>query len=288
MGNWHALSGNLLTLGGEGGIRTHGPRERTSVFKTDAFDHSATSPKYTSQNCVLLRILTYRRGGFGSSTYGRKVNRLTFLPLSHLSFLFLAFSAMGGLIQYSRFVASGATLLNISLNNIGALPFCQPPLYLKRKTKLTRIQSCYNTVMRLLGIDYGTKHIGTSLSDEEGHYAFPHETLENTSEVVDVLQNICEKENVTTIILGESKNYAQKDNAIMKKVQEFKKKLEEKVKVSVILEPEYLTSQEAKRIYEQTEHKSRKASHETPDKVNSSAAALILQSYIDRKKENAN
>ncbi len=31
--------------GGEGGIWTHGPRERTTVFKTAAFDHSATSPR---------------------------------------------------------------------------------------------------------------------------------------------------------------------------------------------------------------------------------------------------
>ncbi len=29
---------------GGGGIRTPGPREGTSVFKTDAFDHSATPP----------------------------------------------------------------------------------------------------------------------------------------------------------------------------------------------------------------------------------------------------
>src|SRR4051812_39045313 len=30
--------------GGEGGIRTHGPREGTPVFKTGAFNRSATSP----------------------------------------------------------------------------------------------------------------------------------------------------------------------------------------------------------------------------------------------------
>ena len=30
--------------GGEGGIRTLGPLAGTTVFKTDAFDHSATSP----------------------------------------------------------------------------------------------------------------------------------------------------------------------------------------------------------------------------------------------------
>ena len=30
--------------GGEGGIRTHGRRKPSEVFKTSAFDHSATSP----------------------------------------------------------------------------------------------------------------------------------------------------------------------------------------------------------------------------------------------------
>ncbi len=30
--------------GGEGGIRTHGTLARSPVFKTGAFDHSATSP----------------------------------------------------------------------------------------------------------------------------------------------------------------------------------------------------------------------------------------------------
>lgn len=30
--------------GGERGIRTPGPRKRTTVFKTAAFDHSAISP----------------------------------------------------------------------------------------------------------------------------------------------------------------------------------------------------------------------------------------------------
>lgn len=33
-----------VKLGGGGGIRTPGPREGTSVFKTDAIDHSATPP----------------------------------------------------------------------------------------------------------------------------------------------------------------------------------------------------------------------------------------------------
>ena len=33
-----------LTIGGESGIRTHGGREPTAVFKTAALNHSAISP----------------------------------------------------------------------------------------------------------------------------------------------------------------------------------------------------------------------------------------------------
>ena len=33
-----------MYYGGEGGIRTHGTLARSPVFKTGAFDHSATSP----------------------------------------------------------------------------------------------------------------------------------------------------------------------------------------------------------------------------------------------------
>ena len=38
--------------GGEGGIRTHGTLARTPVFKTGAFDHSATSPASFMHDCV--------------------------------------------------------------------------------------------------------------------------------------------------------------------------------------------------------------------------------------------
>ena len=34
----------MKRIGGGGRIRTHGPREGTTVFKTAAFDHSATPP----------------------------------------------------------------------------------------------------------------------------------------------------------------------------------------------------------------------------------------------------
>ena len=42
-------------IGGGGGIRTPGTREGTSVFKTGAFNHSATPPERGRKNTMLLR-----------------------------------------------------------------------------------------------------------------------------------------------------------------------------------------------------------------------------------------
>ena len=40
-----ALAGCFVVESGEGGIRTHGAREDTLVFKTRAINHSTTSPE---------------------------------------------------------------------------------------------------------------------------------------------------------------------------------------------------------------------------------------------------
>lgn len=46
--------GGLKFVGGGGGIRTPGRVSPTSVFKTDAFNHSATPPKRKGKGNQLL------------------------------------------------------------------------------------------------------------------------------------------------------------------------------------------------------------------------------------------
>ena len=68
--------------GGEGGIRTHGKLAPTPVFKTGAFNHSATSPHWglymriepfgaraNERLCRLLRA--FIKGFFFESRFGR-------------------------------------------------------------------------------------------------------------------------------------------------------------------------------------------------------------------------
>jgi putative Holliday junction resolvase len=126
--------------------------------------------------------------------------------------------------------------------------------------------------MKFMGIDYGTKRVGIALSDESSTFALPHSVIENSKALIDKLNEIkCEHE-VTAVILGESKNFKGEDNKVMGDIRKLKEQIENTLQIPVILEPEFLTSHQAERFQGKT------------DKLDSSAAALILQSYLDRLK----
>ncbi|MDQ3077079.1 MAG: Holliday junction resolvase RuvX [bacterium] len=126
--------------------------------------------------------------------------------------------------------------------------------------------------MKYMGIDYGTKRVGIALSDETNGFALPLKVIENTRKLFDEINTIvCDKE-VTHIIVGESKDFKGEDNKVMDKIRSFKEDLENKFTLPVIFEPEFLTSHAAERFQGKN------------DMHDASAAALILQSYLDRIK----
>ena len=139
--------------------------------------------------------------------------------------------------------------------------------------------------MRYLGIDYGEKRVGIALSDESWAFAFPRGIFANDTRLVSHLKNICEAENVGTIVIGESRTYRGEENPIMKKIFQFKKALEQSIGVPVAFEPEMLTSREAKRVYGNVkdERAARKTKNKQMNPVDDSAAAIILQSFLDKK-----
>jgi len=128
--------------------------------------------------------------------------------------------------------------------------------------------------MRFLGIDYGAKRIGLALSDTVGEFSYPHLVLENKGifRVVDVIAQLCEKEQVTTVVIGESHDYKGKENPIMKEVHQFVAELAEKIEIPIAYENETLTSAEAERL------QGKNHMHDA------SAAAIILRSYLERQK----
>ncbi len=128
----------------------------------------------------------------------------------------------------------------------------------------------YMSMGKLLGIDYGTKHVGLALSDETRCLAFPYATLESDKKLLENVMSVIKEHGVDTVVLGESVTYKRDSNPLMGKIQSFKKSIEDMTSLAVHLEPEWLTSVEARRTAS------------TPWLVDASAAALILQTYLDR------
>ena len=127
--------------------------------------------------------------------------------------------------------------------------------------------------MKYLGIDWGTKRIGIAISDTEGRVAFPLTTISSNKESVATVYSIAQREEVKEFVIGESRNFAGEPNAIMAGIEKFKHELEEISGLPVSFEPEFMTSAAAGREGETSN-----------EKIDASAAALILQSYIDKNR----
>lgn len=122
---------------------------------------------------------------------------------------------------------------------------------------------------RFLGIDYGAKRIGLAVSDERRVLAFPKIILDNNENALAKLKEIIKTENISELVIGESVDFAGKPNAVAAEIDAFVLKLK-KFELPVHSQKEFLTSVEARRL------------QGSKDKVDASAAALILQRYLDK------
>ena len=135
--------------------------------------------------------------------------------------------------------------------------------------------------MRYLGVDYGSKRIGLALSDEAGTMGFPHVIMPNTQKITGEICALIAKENIGAVVIGESKNLSGGENAIAKEARAFGDAIALSAGVPVFFESEIFTSAQARRLPEK-EMKSRAPQRRA--RVDASAAALILTSYLTRQK----
>ncbi|MFH1979348.1 MAG: Holliday junction resolvase RuvX [Patescibacteria group bacterium] len=143
--------------------------------------------------------------------------------------------------------------------------------------------------MRILGIDYGTKKIGLAISDTEGKIAFPFKILRLTTyDVVNLeIKKICQEKEIGEIVLGKPDGYKGDSFGISGKVEEFKQQLSKEIDLPIIYESEILTTKQAERSARGIDIKvpvaNLKKNWKKPiQNMDASAAALILQSYLDK------
>ena len=144
------------------------------------------------------------------------------------------------------------------------------------------------TTGKFLGIDYGTKRIGVAISDENCTLAFPKEIVLNNENTFKRLEEIIEKENIGEVVIGESVDFSGKLNALSARIEVFILEFQEKFKLPVYKQKEFLTSVEARRSKDGKASLSQSQAHSKVKQIKSgridaSAAALILQRYLDRR-----
>ncbi len=136
--------------------------------------------------------------------------------------------------------------------------------------------------MRYLGLDLGSRTLGVSVSDKTGLIASNYKTIRHNEEYDKLLDEVVKLVNeleVEAIVLGFPKNM---NNTIGPKGElslEFKAKLEEKLSIPIYLQDERLSTKSATDMLIQG-NVSRKNRKKVVDSV---AATIILQTYLDRR-----
>jgi putative Holliday junction resolvase len=137
--------------------------------------------------------------------------------------------------------------------------------------------------MRVLAIDHGTKRIGIAVSDELKTIAQPLEfILAEPFEVFLVrLQQIIAEKGVELILVGMPRNMDGTYGPAAEKVKTFVDALKQKIAVPIRTWDERLTTAQANRFLIAADVKRR----DRKEKVDKTAAAILLQSYLDARIE---
>jgi putative holliday junction resolvase len=134
--------------------------------------------------------------------------------------------------------------------------------------------------MRCLGIDFGTRRIGLAFGDELG-VATPLPALvePDAARRWEALLTVAKQRRVTDIVLGHPLNMDDTAGPKAKEAEALAEKLRSALDVPVHLVDERLTSYEA----ESTIAKSKRREVRASGLIDSRAATLILQDFLDQK-----
>ena len=135
---------------------------------------------------------------------------------------------------------------------------------------------------RIIGIDYGRKRVGVAVSDPLGIFASALETV-HSAKIIDYLKNYAQNENVVRFVVGYPVNMNGAPSEAAKDIDIFLKHLKAAFpETPVDLEDERFTSVLAHRaMIDGGMKKQDRMKKESVDKI---SAAIILQSWMDRKK----
>ncbi len=138
--------------------------------------------------------------------------------------------------------------------------------------------------MKYLGIDFGTKRIGIAISDDLGSFAYPRTILKNDEKLIENLKHLILTEGIEYIVIGESLNDKGISNQVNQNIKNFVEILSKEFNLPVNKEQEFFSSFEAHGRLGKESLNDRKTKIEKGNDLDSKAAAIILQRYLDKRK----
>jgi putative holliday junction resolvase len=139
---------------------------------------------------------------------------------------------------------------------------------------------------RILGIDYGSRRVGLALSDPLGIIAQPIDAVKQSNALIADLRNIVERDHVHVIVVGMPLNLKGQAAQTAQEVQRFVEQLRAELQIEVATWDERFTTTIAQQTMI-TMGTKRKERQKKNGRIDSMAAAVMLQDYLDSKKQSS-
>ena len=135
-----------------------------------------------------------------------------------------------------------------------------------------------------MALDVGDSRVGIALSDPTRTLATPFGAVERGESDVDEILRLAEREGAGEILVGMPFTLAGERGAQAAKTTAFVRELRDMANIPVATVDERLSTAQAKRLLRETPAGRRRRRNRRPDRarVDASAAAVILQGYLDR------
>jgi putative Holliday junction resolvase len=134
---------------------------------------------------------------------------------------------------------------------------------------------------RILGIDFGGVRTGLAISDELQLLAHPLETIPANTKTTERIAEIVREKNVELVVLGIPNRMSGETGPAAEKALAFAKELRAVLGCDVVTWDERLTTVAAHRALREAGKKTR----ETRAYVDQVAAQMILQGYLDSRRQ---
>lgn len=143
--------------------------------------------------------------------------------------------------------------------------------------------------MRSLGIDFGERRIGLAISDPEGRWAWPLETLERRTDrqAAYHIAALARREQVAQLVLGEPRRPDGTPSELAERVHRFGARLAKITHLPLVWIGEALTSVEAAARLTKagSATTSRRRAEARKNNVDTVAAQILLQEALDLGRE---